>query len=472
LDALRSSLVDTQDELQRSRQEVVDLRRRLEELEARLGTSSSKSEPQTPPSPGYPTLQDALKAQQSGALSSSQGNEDTLAARIEEQNQTKVESASRYKVKLSGLVLMNAYSNRGTVDNRDLPGLALPRPAGQTDGDTGATLRQTILGLEVTGPRLAGASTSADVQMDFLGGFPRYQYGVAAGLVRLRIARATLDWSGTRLVIGQDAPFFSPQSPTSYASVGEPAFAWSGNLWVWTPQIRVEHRWSLSESSGITLQGGLLDPLTEYIPESQFDRSPTPGESSRLPAVATHLVWQGRLSKQPVSVGVGSYYERQAWGFDRNVDAWAGTADWSLPLGDRLGLSGEFYRGRALGGLGGGVWNSIVANGNPDLSSTRIVGLNTVGGWSQLKVKVAPKLEFNLAAGADNPLASDLRIFPNPMGSEFPALARNQTLFVNSIYRPRSNLLFALEYRRLRTYRPDDTQSTADHVNLAVGVAF
>ena len=474
VDALRSSLGDTRAELERSHQEVVDLRRRLEELEARLGTSSSKAVPQAPSSPEYPTLEDALKAQQSasGGGEGAQQHEDMLAAQIEEQNQTKVESASRYKVKLSGLVLMNAYTNRGAVDNADLPALAFPRASGQTNGDTGATLRQTILGLQVTGPKLAGASTSANLQMDFFGGFPQYQYGFTAGLVRLRVADATLDWSGTKLVIGQDAPFFSPLSPTSYASVGEPAFAWAGNLWVWTPQIRVEHRWSFSESSGITLQGGLLDPLTEYIPDFEFDRKPTQGESSRAPALATHLVWNGNLWKQPVSVGVGSYYERQAWGFDRHVDAWAGTADWSLPLGQWLGLSGEFYRGRALGGLGGGGWNSIVASGDPDLGSTRIVGLDTVGGWLQLKIKATPKLEFNVAAGADNPLASDLRIFPNPMGSEFPALGRNQSLFVNSIYHPRSNLLLALEYRRLRTYLPDDAQASADHVNLAIGVAF
>jgi len=475
VDALRSSLGDTRAELQRSHQEVVDLRRRLEDLETRLGASGGKPAAQTP-SPEYPTLEDALKAQQSAASASggeaTQEHEDMLAARIEEQNQTKVESASRYKVKLSGLVLMNTYSNRGAVDNTDVPGLALPRAPGQTNGDFGATLRQTLLGLEVTGPKLAGASTAADVQVDFFGGFPAYQFGTSAGLVRLRVARASLDWSGTKLVIGQDAPFFSPLSPTSYASVGEPAFAWAGNLWVWTPQIRVEHRWSVSESSGVTLQAGILDPLTEYFNDTEFYRTPTPGESSRQPALATHLVWKGSLWKQPASLGVGGYYERQAWGFNRNVDAWAGTADWALPLGQWLGLSGEFYRGRALGGLGGGGWNSIVANGDPDLGSTSIAGLNTVGGWSQLKIKAAPKLEFNVAAGTDNPLASDLRIFPNPMGSELPALGRNQSLFANSIYRPRSSLILALEYRRLRTYFPNDSKSSADHVNLAIGVAF
>jgi hypothetical protein len=475
VDTLRSSLGDTQAELERSREEVVDLRRRLEDLEARLGASVGKPAPQSTPSPAYPTLEDALKAQQAAPPSEAgaiQEPVDTLAAQVEEQNQTKVESGSRYKVKLSGLVLMNTYMNRGMVDNTDLPGFAEPRSPGQTNGDFGATLRQTLLGLDVTGPKLAGARTAADVQMDFFGGFPSYQYGETSGLVRLRVARASLEWADTSLVVGQDAPFFSPLSPTSYASVGEPALSWAGNLWVWAPQIRVEHRWSLSESSGLTLQGGILDPLTEYIPEMQFDRSPTPGESSRQPALATHLTWKGNLWAQPASFGVGGYYERQAYGFNRNVDAWAATADWSLPLSQWFGLSGEFYRGRALGGLGGGGWNSIVANGNPNLGTTRIAGLNTVGGWSQFKFKPDSKLEFNVAGGEDNPLASDLRLFPYPMGSFYPPHARNQSLFANSIYRPRSNLILALEYRRLRTYSLYDIKSTADHVNLAVGVAF
>jgi hypothetical protein len=474
VDALRSALGDTRGELERSHQEVTELRRRLEELEARVEASTGKLSPQTPPSPTYPTLEDALKAQQSapsGSPGPTQEREDVLAAQIDEQNQTKVESASRYKVKLSGLVLMNTFTNRGAVDSIDLPAFAVPRAPDQTNGVFGATLRQTLLGLEVTGPKLAGASTAADVQMDFFGGFPDYQFGAIAGLARLRVARASLEWPRTKLVIGQDVPFFSPLSPTSYATVGEPAFSWAGNLWVWTPQIRVERRWSLSESSGVTLQAGFLDPLTEYFPEEQFDHLPTPGENSRKPALATHLAWKGNWRSQPATIGVGAYYERQAYGFGRNVDSWATTADWDVPLGRWFALSGEFFRGRALGGLGGGVWNSIVADGDPDSAATRIAGLNTVGGWSQLKVKPASKLEFNVAAGADNPLASDLRLFPNPMGSRFP-LTRNQSLFANSIYRPRSNLILALEYRRLRTYFNNDTKSTADHVNLAIGVAF
>src|SRR5581483_4554828 len=144
---------------------------------------------------------------------------------------------------------MNTYANAGTVDISDMPNLAFGKAPGATGGDFGATLRQTELGLEVVGPQLAEAATGGDLQADFFGGFPDVNYGVTSGLFRLRTARGYLDWGHTKLVVGQDVPFFSPLSPTSYASMGEPPLAWAGNLWVWTPQIRIEHTWDLSDTS-------------------------------------------------------------------------------------------------------------------------------------------------------------------------------------------------------------------------------
>ena len=60
-------------------------------------------------------------------------------------------------------------------------------------------------------------------------------------------------------------------------------------------------------------------------------------------------------------LGVAGYSGRQDWNWDRFVDAWAGMADWQIPilLGSRL--SGEFYRGRGIGGLGAGIGTSILS---------------------------------------------------------------------------------------------------------------
>jgi hypothetical protein len=51
-------------------------------------------------------------------------------------------------------------------------------------------------------------------------------------------------------------------------------------------------------------------------------------------------------------------------------------------------------------------------------------------------------------------------------------VVRNRSSFVNFIYRPRSDLLFSTEYRRLRTWDIRGGSQTADHVNLSMGILF
>jgi len=56
----------------------------------------------------------------------SQDDWDILNARVEEQRQTKVESGAKYRLKLSGLALFNAFGNFGQVDAADLPSISTP----------------------------------------------------------------------------------------------------------------------------------------------------------------------------------------------------------------------------------------------------------------------------------------------------------------------------------------------------------
>jgi hypothetical protein len=274
-------------------------------------------------------------------------------------------------------------------------------------------------------------------------------------------------------VAGQDAPFLSSLSPSSIASLALPAFAYAGNLWTWTPQIRLEHRVNLTENSSFLLQGGLLDPLTGEPPDSRYLRTPDAGEASRQPAYAARAAWNLRLFHHELVLGVGGYYSRQNWEFHRIVDAWAGTTDWTVPLGEQWEFSGEFYRGRALGGLGGGIGRSVVFSGPITDSRTQVRGLNATGGWAQLKFRQTEKLEWNWAFGQDSSFARDLRLFPLSTQSYFdPSLARNRNAFVNFIYRPRSDLLFSVEYRHLRTMSVSGNSETAGHINISMGVLF
>ena len=499
---LNAALLEMHAQVTRSRAEAQELRKDLEEARGQLASFKSELEQSRGPaaaslSGAAPGVAPAAAATSNREVDSAPGtgeaaqvelgpqaanlserlanleeDQQLLGAKVADQYQTKVESGSKYRVRLSGIALLNVFGTRGSVDNLDLPTLARPKGPLDSGGSFGATVRQSLLGLEVFGPALSGAKTRGDIQFDFFGGFPETLDGVTAGLVRLRTATVHFDWARTSIVAGQDTPFFSPLSPTSLASLAYPALSYSGNLWTWTPQFRVERRLALSDDSSILAQGGILDPLTGQPPYNQSYRLPQAGERSGQPAYATRVAWTHGAFGRPLTVGAGGYYARQNWGFGRTVDAWAATTDWDLPLSRWFSLSGELYRGRAIGGLGAGGGRSVLFSGQLSDPATSVLGLNSAGGWTQLKFKPAERLQFNGAFGEDYPFGSDLGRFSQSQSYIDASLGRNQSAFVNGIYHLRSNLLFSLEYRRLWTSEVYVTRSTADHVNVGLGILF
>jgi hypothetical protein len=223
----------------------------------------------------------------------------------------------------------------------------------------------------------------------------------------------------------------------------------------------------------VLLQGGITDPLTGELPPVQYGRTPQAGEASRQPGYGTRAAWSHRIFDRQITVGGGGYYSRQDWGFERTVDAWAATSDWTLPLSNRWDLSGEFYRGRAIGGLGGALGRSVVFSGPASFYYTHVKGLNATGGWSQLKFRQTERLEWNAAFGQDSTRAKDLRLYPLFRQTYFdPSIARNRGSLVNFIYRPRSDLLLSLEYHRFKTFTIQGAPATADQMNLSMGVLF
>lgn len=482
----RTEIQELREALDNTRAELAQAQRRIEQLASRVATLEASNEkniepadrPQSAQAPSrtdpYASPADLARgnehADQATTTADMTEAERLLAARVEEQHQTKVESVSKYRVKLSGLILMNAFSTRGAVDDISQPNLAEPKT--RINGSFGASLRQTILGVQMFGPTIGGARTSADLSVDFFGGLPREPFGTTAGRLRLRTAAAHLNWKHTSVNIGQDAPLFSPLSPTSFATVAEPAMSWAGNLWVWTPQLNVEHRFVASENTFFSVSGGILAPLAADIPESSITTIPGPGERSRRPAFATQFSLHTKLLGHDAVIGVGGYSSRVAYDLGRKTNGWAFTSFWQLPLAHWLELSGEGYRGKAVSGLGGGLWQNIAYNGDPALPSTQSRFLNSLGGWSQVKFRIHPQWELNTAIGQDNVLAKDLEWAP-VLSTEYTLpMARNRITFGNLIYRPKSNILFSAEYRKIWTFQYTGNRRTADQINLAAGVSF
>lgn len=465
VDELRRAIDELRGQLAESRRETQSLR---EELRAAGLKPASPSESAAHSVELGDSVPDAENL--AGRVSALAEDQQLTAAKVDEQYQTKVASGSRYRLQLSGLVLLNVFNNRGAVDNLDVPGIAQNRTPFDSAGAFGASLRQTQLTLAVSGPELAGAKTSGEVTADFFGGFPATPEGVTAGLMRLRTARVALDWKDTTLAGAQESPFFSPNSPTSLVSIAYPALGGAGNIWTWTPQIYVDHRIRLAGDSSLVLEGGVLDPLTGEV-TSEYNRLATAGERSRNPAWAMRVGWQRTANQRTASFGTGGYFSRQDWGFGRSIDAWVATVDWDLPLGPWFSVSGEVYRGQAIAGLGGGESPGVFFSGEPAAATTLVTPAASAGGWSQLKFRPTERLEFNGAFGEDQVFHSGLFRFPFTAQTATP-VRRNSSGFANIIYRPRTNLLFSLEYRRLWTVRPGASEAQASQLGAAAGVLF
>jgi len=493
---ISSSMRDLQDQVQQLRTLVEQMRAenaqsRAEMMQLREDLTSTRALLERSAAPGSEVAAQSAPADESNAAAPAVRNatlqnpksleerveklEDSsslMGAKIDEQYQTKVETASKYRARLHGIVLMNAFRNVGGTNSVDFPDISEPVTPGSSLAAIGATLRQSQIGLEVFGPNLAGAKTSGDIQMDFAGGFPATGNGVNFGFARLQTASVRLDWEHTSVIAGQDSLFISPLTPTSFASLATPTFGYAGNLWAWTPQLRVEHRFEFSDQQTLTLQAGVLDNLDWEFPSDPFYRYTQAGEQSGQPAYALRTAWSHPVNSHPLSFGIAGYYGRQDWTWGRYIDAWAGMADWQIPLGPRLSLSGEFYRGRGIGGLGGSVGRSIVFGGNPAYGSTPIRALDSIGGWAQLKFQVTPKIELNGIVAQDNAYAGAVRGFAIDANNFAPILGRNRGALANVVFRPRSDLLLSAELRRLRTFPVYTDSNSTNQLNLAVGILF
>ena len=220
------------------------------------------------------------------------------------------------------------------------------------------------------------------------------------------------------------------------------------------------------------MQAGILDNLDWEPPYNSFYRTPQAGELSGQPAYAFRTAWSRPVHEHPFSFGVAGYYGRQNWTWGRFVDAWAGMADWQIPILPRLALSGEFYRGRGIGGLGGAIGTSIVYGADPTSPFSPIRGLNTAGGWTQLKLQVTPKVELNGVFAEDDAFTADVRGFATDQNNFGEILGRNRGALGNVVFRPRSDLVLSAEFRRLRTFPVYDSTSFTNQVNLSVGILF
>jgi len=465
VELLTQTMTRTQVQLEESQHQLEEMRRQIAELKQQI--ADARAEANASSTARQLTKQvDEIREEQV-----------MQQVQIAAHDQSKVETESKYPVKITGLLLLNGFVNTRKVDIAATPTVALPG-----SGNTGATVKQTILGIDARGPHILGAGSHADVRVDFDGSSS--PSGASGGgyngdLVRLRTAHAALDWDHTELFFSYDHPIVSPYTPDSLAAVSTPAMAWSGNLWTWNPQIGVTQDIGLPAREKLQVQLALIDvqdPPALYtssaISTPVTNTLPGTAEQSRWPGVEARVALLEAGMKKAAQFGVGGFYSPHS-AYGTRWNAWAATLDYRQPLPARLEFSGSFYRGQSLGGLGGGAFKDYLFQSTASIpGESYFQVLDDVGGWAQLKQRASQRLEFNAAFGVDNVPAGQLRPFAGTPTAIYQNLARNRSFTGNVIFSPSAYTLFSLEYRRLASSPVIGQTAPVDIIGFAAGYKF
>lgn len=481
---LTEAMAQTQARVEQSQQELDQMRKQLSDLQRQMAQSGAQNASSVPATEA-PSSTPAEHQSTSAAIREIKEHQAIEDTQIATQEQTKVESESRYPVRITGLVLLNGFVNTGAVDIAATPTVAIGG-----SGTTGASLRQTMLGINASGPHLFGARSYADLNVDFDGSsassdsvanYSGY-YNANFMLLRLQNAHAGLQWNHTEAYFSYDRPIFSPDSPTSLTAVAVPALAWSGNLWTWNPQLGVTQNFGSHDSPLLQLQSALVDvgdaPLSPRAASSGNSPvvPPASSEESRWPGVEARVALLGRHSSSDdeySGIGIGGYFAPHYSTFlNHGFDSWAATLDTRLRLPAGLRFTGSFYRGLALGGLGGGAYKDFAYKADLDSNGYYFRPLDDVGGWFQLKETFSQRIELNAAFGMDDVFADELRPYAVPGRSFYQNLDRNRTYTGNVIYTPSSYLLFSLEYRHLDSTPVIGPSAASNIIGLGAGYKF
>lgn len=218
--------------------------------------------------------------------------------------------------------------------------MCFERSQSQRNGSFLMDMRSTRLGLNITGPKVIGADTMANIEMDFWGDASSSGTGERSGMPTMRHAYAKLDWksTGTFLLIGQtwSVLMAMPAQPDSVTYI---PFGQNGNLFQREPQItlgqkvgtdnynvtiEVSAARAMGGDDGPASASGALYPGVNSV--VMDDRGP--GEASRYPGGRARLTFMMKPhSMVNITLGGSGHYQLEKHAFTyTSLSAWTGSA--------------------------------------------------------------------------------------------------------------------------------------------------
>jgi hypothetical protein len=381
---------------------------------------------------------------------------DVNAQRIDDLAQSKVEASQKLPVQLTGMALFNAYVNGHANGGFENPVVA---SVARADATGGGTLRQTVLGLQFQSPNtVLGAKVDGSLYMDFFGGTA----SSLNHLLRLRTATVSLNWERTSILVGQDKPIISPRDPNSYAQVAVSPLTGAGNLWLWQPQIRVEHRLKFGRDTGLRAQIGVFQTrqledgaYTGYVPYTPPVVVPPLVEHAQPGIQGRFELWHRWGDDRRIEIAPG-FHHNSSYVYSVSVPSHLFSIDWLIKPARLVEFSGMFFNGQNVANLGALPQGFTIQR-------RAVVPVHSTGGWAQVRVPVTQRLAFDFYGGQQDDQQSDL-LYGN--------IGKNQAYFGNVMYRIAPNVIVSLEAGQVRTTYVGIGNRLNNHYDLSVAYLF
>jgi hypothetical protein len=351
-------------------------------------------------------------------------------------------AAGDTEVKPYGFVLVNAHYADGLTDSVDIPVKAI----NEEDSNFSIFPRQSRFGIKVTGPDVGTAKLLGQIELDLWGlRGSSAQGGVTQSAPRTRLAFLRLAWESTTLTIGQDwVEAFAPLNPTSLLHVSIPGCSSTGNLWNRLPQIRMDHNLKVGEKSRMTFNFALTRPFgadRDTTPVSQADLLGG-GEYAGMPFVEGRAAFGGPAAGKSWAVGLAGHWGKEDFetsatpaGADLTTEGVA--LDFSVPLGKKAGIKGEYYSGKNLRML---FSNSYIIGDATDDAPVAEEG-EAKGGWFEFSLAPTEKASINLGYGMED--LDDAQVTSG--------FKKNATVFGNLIWSFNKAFKMAFEVNQITT---------------------
>jgi len=361
--------------------------------------------------------------------------------RVDEQAQTKVEASQKFPIRLTGMALFNAF-----LDSKQNGGVDYPVVAAATGlGRAGATVRQTIVGLDFQGPAtLWGGKVQGSVYMDFFA-------GANNSAMRVRTTSIELDWRSRSVMMGLEKPIFNPREPSSLAQVGISPLTGAGNLWLWLPQVRVEQDFHFLPSTGVRAQMGVVQTreLGPYVGTVTAEAN-RPGLEGRF-NFFHNLDDERRLEFAP------GFHASTTHAGGKSLASTLYSFDWFFNPWRRVEFTGAFYSGQNVAHLGSGTRQGFGQYGS------NIFAVESRGGWGQVTLHAVRRLDFHLFTGQVDDASPRLGA---------GAIGKNLLFGGNSYFHLAPNVILGLEATQVRTVYVGQGTRINNHYDLALAYLF